>query len=117
MANKITVYRGVTYPVTYQHQDTEGSAVSLVGATLYFTVKEEEWDSDAPDASALIKKTITSHTDAAGGISNFTLTDADTYLEPGTYYFDVVIDVGGAAEPPSLLGQFVVKAKVTNRNV
>jgi hypothetical protein len=118
MANKITVFRGRTYPFIYNHTDTTGDAVPLTGCTVYFTVKESEYDSDATDTAAAIKKTVTSHTDAAAGITGWTLDDLDTYIEPGKYYFDVIIeDSSGHAEPPSLYGTFKVEGTPTNRNV
>lgn len=115
---RITIYRGRTYDFTYDHTDTSGAAVSLVGCTVYFTVKSAEYDSDATDSSALIQKTITVHTDAAAGLTAWTLDDADTYIDPGKFHFDVIVeDADGHSEPPSLFGDFVVKGTPTNRNV
>lgn len=118
MANKINVYRGTTYEFSYAHTDSAGAAVSLVGCTIYFTVKSAEFDSDATDAAAAIKKTISSHDNAAAGLSSWRINDADTYIEPGKYHFDVVVeDSNGRSLPPSLIGDFIVKGKPTNRNV
>lgn len=121
MANKISIYRGTTYDFTYKHTDPSGAAVPLTGKKLYFTVKDVESDSDATDTSAIIQKTVNSaqHTDAAGGISAFQLTDADTYKAPGDYFFDVIIEdeATGRADPPSLIGAFTIKPQPTNRNV
>jgi len=118
MANNITIFRGRTYDFTYNHTDTAGAAVPLTGCTVYFTVKPNDYDSDNTDSNATIKKTITSHTDAAGGITAWTLNDADTYVEPGKYFYDVIVeDASGHAEPPSLTGKFTVTGTPTNRNV
>lgn len=121
MAQKLSIYRGKAYPFQYLHTDTAGDAVSLVGHTVYFTVKTAKWDDDATDTSAVIKKTVTSaeHTDAAGGISDFTLTDADTYITPGKYYFDVIVEdeATGLSDPPSLIGEVTILPTRTNRNV
>lgn len=114
---KITVFRGTSYPVTYNHTDSTGP-VSLVGATVYFTVKSDVYDSDAADTSALIKKTITTHTNAAGGITGWQLSDVDTYIEPGKYHFAVLVETpDGRTEPPSIYGDFVVKGQPSNRQV
>lgn len=104
--------------MTYNHTDGNGDPVAITGSTVYFTVKEDEYDTNASDTNALIQKTITSHTDAAGGITGWQLDDSDTYIEPGKYYFDVVVeDSSGKAEPPSLYGKFEVVGTPTNRNV
>ncbi len=118
--SKIQIFRGVSYPVVYNHTDTDGEPVTLVGKTLYFTVKPDVFDDDAADTTALIQKTILpgDHTDAAGGISGFTLDDTDTYVEPGKYHFDFIVeDSTGLAEPPSVYGDFIIKGHPSNRNV
>ncbi len=118
--SKITIFRGTSYPVIYQHQDSTGAAVTLTGKTLLFTVKSAVYDTDITDTSALIKKTVLpeDHSDAAGGISGFTLNDTDTYITPGKYHFDFIVeDDDGLAEPPSVYGDFIVKGHPTNRQV
>jgi len=118
MSSKITIYRGTSYPVVYNHTDSDGVAQDLTGKTLYFTVKSDVYDSSATDTTALISKTVTSHTDPTGGVSGFTLTDVDTYIEPGKYHFDFIVEAAdGKAEPPSVFGEFVVKGHPTNRQV
>lgn len=121
MANKISIFRGTSYPVVYNHTDSLGSPVPLTGKTLYFTVKAAVYDEDAADAAALIKKTVLAadHSNAAAGISGFTLSDADTYIEPGKYHFDFIVelDATGLSEPPSVFGDFIVKGHPTNRDV
>jgi hypothetical protein len=118
MANlDIEVYRGTTYPVIYNHLGSNGLAQSLAGCILYFTVKADKEDTDQADTSALIKKTVTSHTDEAAGVSGFTLTDVDTYVPTGRYYYDLVVeDATLGSQPPSLFGKFTVKGHPTNRN-
>ena len=113
----ITIFRNRSYPITYNHVDSNGDPVSLVGATVYFTVKEEAWDTDATDTDALIKKTITTHSNPAEGETTFTLDDADTNIDAGKYNYDVVVEFDGLSEPPSLYGRFTVVGTPTNRNV
>ncbi len=124
LASKMKVYRGVTYDFLYNHKDTAGVAQTLVGHTVYFTVKDVEFDSDITDTTAKIQKTVTTHVDLLGvpsadaGITSFTLSDADTQIEPGDYYFDVIVaDSAGKSLPPSLIGTFTVIPKPTNRSV
>lgn len=115
--NDITIFRNRTYPFTYNHTDTAGAAVSLTGATVYFTVKSVWWDSSAADTTALIQKTITSHTDPDAGVTEWTINDSDTDIAPGRYYYDVVVEFDGKSQPPSLYGKFTVTGTPTNRNV
>jgi len=62
--------------------------VDLTGATVYFTVKAD-YDDDGTDSSALIKKDVTSHIDAANGQTVVVLTPSDTDVEPGKYVYDI----------------------------
>lgn len=68
------------------HFTKEGQAEDITGWTVYFTVKEKMEDSDN---EAKIKKTITNHTDALGGISTIELTIVDTDLEAKEYYYSI----------------------------
>lgn len=126
MAANIEVYRATSVPFIYNHTDSNGDAVSLEGCTLYFTVKTEKYDTDANDSSAIISKTVSSHTgtisgtelNAAGGVSGFILSDTDTYVEPGKYFYTFLVENSdGQAEPPSVMGTFRVLPQQTNRNV
>jgi hypothetical protein len=116
MASKITIYRGTTYPVVYKHQNAAGVAQDLTGTTLYFTVKPVVEDDSQDDSTAVIKKTVTSHSDPTNGLSGFTLTDVDTYITPGKYHFDFLVeDASGKTDPPSVFGDFIVKGHPGNR--
>lgn len=127
MAAKIEVYRGTSYPVVYNHTDSTGAPVALTGKTLMFTVKAEKYDTSADDTTALIKKTITSHSGTVGtytlsdvlGVSGFVLTDADTYIEPGKYFFTFLIEDNTTkyTDPPTVMGTFTVLANQGNRQV
>lgn len=119
MSAKIEVYRGTAYPVIYNHVDSSGAAVALTNKTLYFTVKADKYDTSADDSTALIQKTVTSHTNAAGGTSGFTLTDVDTYIEPGKYYFTFLVEdmTTHYSDPPTVTGTFSVLPQQTNRQV
>lgn len=117
MAN-LVLFRGRTHTVTYQHQNSDGAPIDLSGSTVYFTVKENEYDDTGSDSTALIQKTITAHSDPTLGRSVFTLTDTDTYVAPGKYYFDIVVeDAAGQSLPPSVYGSCDIKGTPTNRNV
>ena len=52
---KLKINRGTTYTLTYNHK-VDGVATTLVGATVRFTLKSVEWDTDANDTTALVVK-------------------------------------------------------------
>lgn len=105
-----TVYFDIEY---LKNQDP----VSLVGATLYFTVKDNEYDKITDDNSALIKKTVSSHTDAENGKSVIKLTPQDTWVKPGTYRYDVQVKEANGDVFELLEGNFVIDGAPTNRSV
>ncbi len=77
--------------MVFNFKDQAGVAVSLVGKTLTVTAKE---DLDASDADAAFQKVVTSHTNAAGGVTSVSLTTIDT-AEPATLWIDAVLTGGG----------------------
>ncbi len=107
----LPIYRNTTYNCNFNHIE------DMTGGTLYFTIKEDEYDTDATDASALLKKNVTTFTN--GGLTaTFKLTDADTYIEPGTYYYDIVYaNAAGESAPPIFNGKCIIKPHPTNRDV
>lgn len=94
---KFTVDRGTTFTIDVAYKDN-GLPASLVGATVRFTVKSTEYDSSTDDSTAVITKDVTSHVDAAGGISAVIIDPVDTAtLDPGKYHYDIkVAEAGGA---------------------
>lgn len=113
--NALEILRGSTKTLRLSVQDSEGEAVDLTGATVYFTVKKKIGDS-----LPLFQKISTNLTqaeiyDAKGGIAKIYLYPADTQQRcPGDYYFDiwVVTSTGKqfAVVPPS---KFTIEASVT----
>ncbi len=124
---KIEVYRGTTAPVVYNHTDATGIAVPLTNKTLYFVVKADKFDTSPDDSTAIIKKKIVSHTgmienytlNAATGVTGFYLNDADTYKEPGKYYYVFLIEDNTTfrTEPPSVFGTFIILPNQSNSQV
>jgi hypothetical protein len=68
-------------------KDADGAAHNLTGATLFLTVKSALTDADS---AAVIRKEVTSHDSAAGGLSHFDLLTTDN-ATAGTRYYDVQI--------------------------
>lgn len=103
--------RGKTYEMSYVHPS------SMAGGTVYFTVKSADFDTDADDSDALIKKDVTSFT-SGNTVASWTLADADTYITPGKYKYDIVYEnASGESLPASWYGDVKVVGRPTNRNV
>lgn len=118
-SHTLKVDRGTTYALTVNYREN-GVAASIAGSTIRFTVKASEFDSDDTDATALggLKKTVTTHTNPAGGVSTIVLNPADSQdVTPGTYYYDVKIDRTSDGVTVYKLdeGSFVLDASPTNR--
>lgn len=58
---KLLINRGTTYSRTVNYL-VDGVATTLVGATVRFTMKTAEFDTDATDVSAVVKKNVTNGT-------------------------------------------------------
>lgn len=112
MGAKIEVYRGDHYIRTLTFKDSSKDAIDITSYTVFFTVKTNKTDSDD---NALIKKTITSHTDATNGITTLTLTDSDTDLAIGTHYYDIQIKDGSGNIITLTDGEFEIKQDITTR--
>jgi|PlaIllAssembly_1097288.scaffolds.fasta_scaffold110100_4 hypothetical protein len=92
-----------------------GSPFSLAGSTLFFTLKD---NISRSDTEAAVSKTITSHFDAAGGISHIELNPADTYpLQIQTYYYDAQLKLSDGKVYTVAKGKMNVLADVTRRTV
>lgn len=112
---KLTVDRGTTYTINIVYKKN-GVAASLAGATVRFTVKTSEYDSNTTDSTAVITKNITAHTDAPNGLSLVTLDPTDTAtLTPGKYYYDIKVAEAGGAVYKIDEGTLALDASPTNR--
>lgn len=107
--------RATTYPIAFTNTDANGAAISLVGATVRFTAKLEEYDSSSDDATAAIKKDVTSHSDAANGETLITLTPTDTDVAPNDYYFDITVEYADGVIVTPIEGKLTIDGKPTNR--
>lgn len=118
MANTtIKVHRGTAYTINYTHLDSDGNPIDLTGQTVYFTVKDEEYDTDASDSVAEISVNVSSHSDPTNGVTTWALNDADTYLEPGTYYYSILVEDASNDSVLVAKGKFKVLAHPANRQI
>lgn len=90
----------------------DGAAKDITGWTVFFTAKKKLSDTDA---EAIIQKDITSHTDAANGITHIILDQDDTDQAIGTYKCDIqVLDDSSKIQTYKVL-TFIIEQDVTLR--
>jgi hypothetical protein len=112
MSSDIEIIRGDDISFATTFTDENGDAVNLTGSTVFFTVKE---DYDKTDAEAVISKSVISHTSPASGITSIVLTNSDTTITPGDYYWDIQIKDSNSKISSIKAGKFIVSADITNR--
>lgn len=114
---KLTINRGTTFTIGIIYQKN-GVAATLVGATIRFTIKTVEFDAITNDSTAVVTKNVTSHTNAAGGISSITINPTDTAtLVPGKYNYDIKVAEAGGAIYKIDEGKVTLDGSPTNRLV
>lgn len=91
---KLTIIRGDSENITVTFKDNDDVAVNLTGKTVFFTVKKLEDINEDDDASAIIKKEITTHSAPTSGETIIVLTTTDTDQAPGEYVYDLQIVSG-----------------------
>ena len=103
-----------TITLTFTHNDV---AIDLTDKTVFFTAKlapDNPGGAD-PDAAAIIKRTITSHSDPTNGETSFITTEVET-ATADTYYFDIQLKTAAGVEiisiPPQVL---VIYEDITRR--
>lgn len=116
----ITMPMAVTNSIDYIFNRKDGTPIDITSATLLFTVKNAEWDSDSSDSGAKIKKEL-SITDGVNGKAKLFLTQQETFIDPGEYYYDIKITQTYVSSPTivdiALKGIFTIIGDSTNRVV
>jgi len=87
MSNTIAVKRNndLTLAITVKK---DGTPENITGWVIYFSVKKVR---NSSDASAIIYKEVTVHTDPTAGESSISIDAVDTKdKEVGTYYYDLL---------------------------
>ena len=93
-------------------KQADGTAYDLTGATLFLTVKTLLTDSDS--LAGVIRKEVTAHDNAAGGLSHFAITTSDN-ATAATRFYDVQLKDSSAAVYTLFGGLWKVLADVTTR--
>lgn len=90
---KLKINRGTTYRRTVRYKK-DGVATTLAGATVRFTMKAKEFDTDFDDSDAIIQKDVTDGT--SEGVAVILIAPADTAeLAPKKYFYDIKVQEAG----------------------
>lgn len=110
---RLKINRGTTYTRTLNYK-VDGVATTLVGATVRFTMKSSEYDTDTTDATAAVSKDVTDGD--SNGVANIVLAPADTAtLEPGDYFYDIKVEDAGLNVYKVDEGTITLDGSPTNR--
>jgi len=116
----ITMPMAVTNSIDYTFKKIDGTPIDVTTATLLFTVKDVASDQDPTDETAFIAKEL-SITDGANGKANLFLTQTETFIPVGEYYYDIKVVQPRTGEPTTvdvaLIGSFIITDDSTNRVV
>jgi len=109
------IIRGDDYTINIEVTSTDADGVTtaynITGAKLWFTIKKRQ---DQEDAGALIQKTVTSHDNAAGGLTHFSLTSAETTLfDLEAYYYDIQMKTAAGKVMTISIGQIKIIYDIT----
>ncbi len=100
----------VAFQLTFT--DSDGNAIDLTGATIFFTVKKNKTDDDV---DAVISKQIDSFDNPITGVAQLDLTNSDTNILVGSYWFDIQLKDSNSKISSSAAGRFIVAQDVTIR--
>lgn len=116
----ISLPMAITKSIDYTFKNIDGTPIDVTTATILFTVKNVPSDQNATDSSALIQKEL-SITDGANGMASLFLTQTDTFIPAGDYYYDVKLvqtyDTDPTTVDIALIGSFTITDDSTNRVV
>ena len=102
----LKVTQGDEKPYNLTFSSGEG-ALDITGATVTMSIKRSLSD-ETP-----IKTINAVHTDAENGLSTITLSESDTSIPLGKYYYDMQISGGGVRKKTFAKGQIEITWQVT----
>jgi hypothetical protein len=83
---KLEIIRGDDEQFELTFTDIDGDPIDLTDGTVFFTVKENLDDSDD---DAVITQEVTSFDAPETGVATLVLTDEQTDIEAGQYFYDI----------------------------
>jgi len=109
------IIRGDTFAIPQIQVVTDaGTAIDLTGSTFFFTAKLE-LDTNATDAVYGIKTSWTDHLNPTGGITSLTVSDTDTKITAGDYYYDIQMKSSTGEITTLAYGVLTILGEVTVR--
>ena len=106
--NKLEIIKGDDVSLTSTFTDGDGAVVDISGSSITFTAKNDF------GSAAVITKTVTSHSDPTNGVTIIALTDTDTAVDAGDYFYDIQITFSDGKVNSISYGKLIVKQDVTN---
>lgn len=106
------IYRGDDKAYTIHFKDQDSVDVDITGWTIRFTLKK---NIDNSDEDAKIKKDITTHTDPTHGKTLLILSNTDTNLTPGKYYYDIQVEDAAGHITTLIRKTLVIRKEITRR--
>ena len=110
ITTSINYYRSTYFEIDVNVEPPEG----MTATKALFTVKPKQYDDEATDATAIVKKDV-SLTGNSGAIAISDTDIADT-VEPGKYYYSINVVMSDGNPYPFAMGRFDLRANTTNRS-
>ena len=107
----LTIKRGDTTTYILYLEDEDGKNKDITGWTIFFTVKS---NIDDADDDAVIKKTITTHTNPTNGETQIFITSTDS-ANVGNYVYDIQYKDTVGNIKTIMEGYFAITKDVTQR--
>ena len=112
--NEIVITRSDDISIPINFFDENNNPKSIVGYTIFFTVKNK-FDISSNDDLALIRKDISSHINATSGQSQILLSSTETNIEGGVYNYDIQTKDSLGNINTVVKGKFTVNNDITKR--
>lgn len=107
------IYRGTSIKIPVILKKDNDTILDVAGYELTFTLKACQSDFDYDDDRALITKVFQPNPKKLGRF-DITLTSKETWLEPGEYYFDLMLSRNKGASR-LMIGKFLLVGGPTNK--
>jgi hypothetical protein len=110
----IEIIRGDDVTLSITLTDVNGTALNITDGTVFFTIKQNITDTDT---DALLKTSVTSHTNGAAGLTSIPLTATQTDITPGVYYYDLQVKDAQNRIQSTEIGKIIVSQDATTRTI
>ena len=99
-------FRGDDVTLNLTFKDSVGAVIDITNYVIYFILKRNKYDT-----AAALSKTITVHTVPISGQTQIALTNTETALLNGSYYYDIayITNISGGTKKIVDSGAFTFK--------